>query len=132
MQENTETTSKHMALKPQQENKNDNDRSSLLSVQEMASQLRVRPDTIRRWSDQGMLKAYRLGRRGNRRFQRPNVMDDLLTVQEVAELLAVHVNTIRRWSDQGVLTTYRLGHRGDRRFRREDIELFLADMNNKQ
>lgn len=131
MREKTETTSQHKPLKPEQEKISDSDLSRLLSVQEMANQLRVRPDTIRRWSDQGILKTYRLDHRGNRKFQKSNDTSDLLTVQEVAELLAVHVNTVRRWSDQGVLTTYRLGHRGDRRFKREDIEHFLVEMNSK-
>jgi len=43
-----------------------NEMNSLLTVQEVANLLRVRPDTVRRWSDQGILKAYRLGNRGNR------------------------------------------------------------------
>ena len=87
----------------------------------MAELLRVRPDTVRRWSDQGILKAYRLGNRGDRRFLRSEIMGDLMTVQEVAKLLAVHPNTVRRWSDQGMLKAYRLGNRGDRRFPKADL-----------
>jgi len=102
------------------------EKDSLLTVQDVAKLLRVRPDTVRRWSNQGILKPYRLGSRGDRRFIRSEITGDLLTIREVSKLLAVHPNTIRRWSDQGVLVTYRFGRRGDRRFPRADIMDALA------
>ncbi len=59
-----------------------------------------------------------------------NDIETMLTVREVGQLLHIHNNTVRRWADQGILKSYRITNRGDRRFRREDIERFLAEMNN--
>jgi excisionase family DNA binding protein len=46
----------------------------LLTVQETAVLLHVHSNTLRRWSDSGMLKPYRLGLRGDRRFRRDEVI----------------------------------------------------------
>lgn len=40
----------------------------MLTVSEVAYLLHVHPNTIRLWSDKGLLKAYRLGYRNDRRF----------------------------------------------------------------
>ena len=58
------------------------------------------------------------------------MMSPMLTVREVARLLNIHVNTVRRWGDRGILQSYRITSRGDRRFKREDVEHFLAELNN--
>jgi len=126
MKEAIETSLNDATIKPKSDDTEKNNIKSLLTVQEVATLLRVRPDTVRRWSDQGILKAYRLGTRGDRRFEKSEIMGDLLTVQEVATLLAVHPNTVRRWSDQGMLKSYRLGRRGDRRFPKANIMETLA------
>jgi excisionase family DNA binding protein len=42
--------------------------SKLLTVTEVARLLYVHPNTVRRWSDAGLLKTYHIGRRGDRRF----------------------------------------------------------------
>lgn len=38
-----------------------------------ARSLNVHPNTVRRWSRQGLLNAYRVGPRGDRRFRRSDV-----------------------------------------------------------
>ncbi len=43
---------------------------SLMTVGEVARLLHADDNTVRRWSDQGLIKAYRVGRRGDRRFIR--------------------------------------------------------------
>lgn len=46
---------------------------SVLTVREAASMLNVHVNTVRRWSDLGLLKAFRLGPRGDRRFSHDDV-----------------------------------------------------------
>jgi len=41
----------------------------MLTVQEVAAVLNVHPDTVRHWSDSGLLRSYRIGHRGDRRFR---------------------------------------------------------------
>ncbi len=45
----------------------------MLTVGEVASLLHVHINTIRRWSDQGLIKAYRIARRGDRRYRREDI-----------------------------------------------------------
>ena len=49
------------------------ERDNLLTASELADLLNVHINTVRRWSDSGILKSYRLGPRGDRRFR----MDDV-------------------------------------------------------
>lgn len=108
----------------------------MLTTGEVARLLNVHINTVRRWSNQGVLRTFRLGARGDRRFHREDIVnllesDPMLTATEVARLLNVHINTVRRWSDHGLLGTYRIGTRGDRRFNREDVINFLSQQSNK-
>jgi excisionase family DNA binding protein len=50
-----------------------NDVSPMLTTSEVARVLNVHINTVRRWSNQGILKAYRIGSRGDRRFRREDV-----------------------------------------------------------
>jgi len=50
-----------------------NDIDPMLTTSEVARILNVHINTVRRWSNQGILKAYRLGFRGDRRFRREDV-----------------------------------------------------------
>ncbi|MDP2730358.1 MAG: helix-turn-helix domain-containing protein [Dehalococcoidales bacterium] len=43
----------------------------------VANMLNVHINTVRRWSNQGILKAYRIGPRGDRRFMRDDVVQIL-------------------------------------------------------
>ena len=52
---------------------NDNEFEPLLTVREVARLLHVHSNTARRWSDQGLLRSYRISRRGDRRFRREDI-----------------------------------------------------------
>lgn len=41
----------------------------MLTVREVSQLLHVHSNTLRRWSDQGIVKTYRIGPRGDRRFK---------------------------------------------------------------
>ena len=46
---------------------------AMLTPSDVARLLNVHVNTVRRWSNQGILKAYRIGSRGDRRFQREDI-----------------------------------------------------------
>ncbi|MCR4394797.1 MAG: helix-turn-helix domain-containing protein [Dehalococcoidales bacterium] len=46
----------------------------MLTVREVAHLLHVHSNTVRRWSDRGLLKAYRITSRGDRRFRKEDVL----------------------------------------------------------
>jgi excisionase family DNA binding protein len=45
----------------------------MLAVREVARLLYVHPNTLRRWSNNGSIKAYRITSRGDRRFKREDI-----------------------------------------------------------
>ncbi len=45
----------------------------MLTVREVGQLLHVHSNTLRRWSDQGIIKAYRIGSRGDRRFRAEDI-----------------------------------------------------------
>lgn len=47
----------------------------------VARMLNVHINTVRRWSDSGVLKAYRIGPRGDRRFERNDITELLASPQ---------------------------------------------------
>jgi excisionase family DNA binding protein len=47
--------------------------SDMLTVREVARLFHVHPNTLRRWSNDGRIKAYRITRRGDRRFRREEI-----------------------------------------------------------
>ena len=51
----------------------------MLTVQDVARLLHVHVNTVRRWSDLGLLKTYRIGHRRDRRFTRQDVSEFLET-----------------------------------------------------
>jgi excisionase family DNA binding protein len=53
----------------------DDDRliSPMLGISEVSHLLHAHPNTIRRWSDAGLIKVYRVGVRGDRRFRSEDV-----------------------------------------------------------
>ncbi len=56
------------------------DIDGMLTTSEVAHLLNVHINTVRRWSNQGILKAYRIGSRGDRRFRQEDV-DSFLSAQ---------------------------------------------------
>jgi excisionase family DNA binding protein len=52
----------------------------MLTVREVARLLHVHPNTLRRWSNKGRIRAYRITPRGDRRYKR----------EEIARFLAEH------------------------------------------
>jgi excisionase family DNA binding protein len=47
--------------------------NGMLTMREVARLLNVHINTVRRWNGKGMLKAYRIGPRGDRRFSRDDI-----------------------------------------------------------
>ena len=45
----------------------------MLTVREVARLLHIHPNTLRRWSDRGRIRAYRITPRGDRRFKRGDI-----------------------------------------------------------
>ena len=50
-----------------------NQMSPMLTVREVAQLLHIHSNTVRRWSDQGIIMAYRITHRGDRRFKRDDI-----------------------------------------------------------
>ena len=55
--------------------------SAMLTASEVAHLLNVHINTVRRWSNQGIIKAYRIGPRGDRRFQREDITHFLVELK---------------------------------------------------
>jgi excisionase family DNA binding protein len=51
-----------------------NGRTQLLTPTEVSRLLHIHINTVRRWSDQGILKPYRIGARGDRRFDKDQIL----------------------------------------------------------
>jgi len=56
----------------------------MLTVKEASRILNIHPNTVRRWSEEGLIKAYRIGLRGDRRFK-PEDIDIVLREEKMAE-----------------------------------------------
>jgi excisionase family DNA binding protein len=71
-----------MIAKEGMEKEMDNNKkmSTMLTVREVSRLLHVHSNTLRRWSDQGIIKAYRIGPRGDRRFRPEDIA--VLLLQE--------------------------------------------------
>lgn len=51
----------------------DNLPNNMLTITEVSQILHVHSNTLRRWSDLGIIKAYRIGPRGDRRFKQEDI-----------------------------------------------------------
>ena len=47
--------------------------NAMLTARDVASLLSVDINTVRRWTNKGILKAYRIGPRGDRRFRQEDI-----------------------------------------------------------
>jgi len=47
--------------------------TKMMTIGEVARLFNVHTNTVRRWSEQGILKAYRVGTRGDRKFRRKDI-----------------------------------------------------------
>ncbi len=58
----------------------------MLTTSDVARLLNVHINTVRRWSNQGILKVYRVGSRRDRRFRQEDISSFLLQESEIAEV----------------------------------------------
>lgn len=65
--------------------------SDMLTIREVARLLHVHPNTLRRWSNNGKIKAYRITERGDRRYKR----------EEIAKFLAQLNSQADDWQKNG-------------------------------
>lgn len=65
---------------------------AMLTASELARLLNVHINTVRRWNNRGILKAYRIGPRGDRRFSKEDIVTFLAeqsgAVDEAEETLS--------------------------------------------
>jgi excisionase family DNA binding protein len=50
------------------------DKSGLITLKQASEMLSVHPNTLRDWDKNGILKAIRIGQRGDRRYRRDDIM----------------------------------------------------------
>jgi excisionase family DNA binding protein len=56
---------------------------TMMTASELANLLNVHINTVRRWSNRGILKVYRIGPRGDRRFSKEDIDSFLAENPEV-------------------------------------------------
>ena len=61
----------------------DNLDSEMFRIGELSQLMHVHPNTIRRWHQKGLIKAYRLGPRGDRRFKKEDIIPLLSAETEI-------------------------------------------------
>ncbi|MGA2158543.1 MAG: helix-turn-helix domain-containing protein [Dehalococcoidia bacterium] len=71
---------------------NINYKKSMFTTRELAALLNVHINTVRRWSDQGLVKSYRMGPRGDRRFSRDDV---ILFLEQTSEQVSTYPKQIQ-------------------------------------
>jgi excisionase family DNA binding protein len=70
----------------------------MLTVKDVARLLHIHVNTARRWSDQGIIRSYRITRRGDRRFRQ----------EDIARFLAEYNDfNMKKDSDRETSSTYK-------------------------
>jgi excisionase family DNA binding protein len=59
--------------------------SDMLTVREVAQLFHIHPNTLRRWSNNGRIRAYRITPRGDRRFKREEIVRFLAELNSQAD-----------------------------------------------
>ena len=59
--------------------------SDMLTVREVARLFHIHPNTLRRWSNNGRIKAYRITSRGDRRYKREEIVQFLAELNSHAD-----------------------------------------------
>ncbi len=59
--------------------------SAMLTASDVARLLNVHMNTVRRWTNKGILKTYRIGPRGDRRFRQEDIAIFLIEQSERAD-----------------------------------------------
>lgn len=59
--------------------------SDMLTVREVARLFHIHPNTLRRWSNKGRIRAYRITPRGDRRFKREEIVRFLAELNSHAD-----------------------------------------------
>jgi excisionase family DNA binding protein len=73
----------------------------MLTVSDVARLLNIHINTVRRWSNQGVLKAYRVGSRGDRRFRRDDIARFLSRESKIAEVEEENPSPLTRQASVG-------------------------------
>ena len=60
-------------------------RDAMLTPGEVAGLLSVNINTVRRWTNKGLLKAYRIGTRGDRRFREEDIASFISEESSIAK-----------------------------------------------
>ena len=61
-------------------------RDAMLTPGEVAGLLSVNINTVRRWTNKGLLKAYRIGTRGDRRFREEDIVSFISEESNMAKV----------------------------------------------
>jgi excisionase family DNA binding protein len=89
----------------------------LMTISDYAAHLKVNPQTVRNWINEGSLASVKVGRA--RRIPRDAAvvfaggsgyeLPELMTVEQVAQRLSRNTQTVRNWIDQGKLPAIHVG-----------------------
>lgn len=72
-------------------------KNRMLTTSGVARMLHLHVNTVRRWSNQGLLRSYRIGPRGDRRFVRQDIM--VFLNQDNGGMLAANDSTSKEDGD---------------------------------